>query len=87
VRGSAGVYDVVDDEPAVMREWVPAYASALGAKKPLRAPVWLARLILGKEATEAAARLKPRSNEEAKRELGWQPRWPSWRQGFREAPR
>jgi 2-alkyl-3-oxoalkanoate reductase len=86
-RGSPGVYDVVDDEPAAMREWVPAYAEALGAKKPLRAPVWLARLMVGTEAVQAAARMKPRSNERAKAELGWEPRWPSWRRGFRDAPR
>jgi nucleoside-diphosphate-sugar epimerase len=86
-RGSPGVYDVVDDEPAIMREWVPAYAEALGAKKPFRVPEWVARLIIGKEAVDAASRLKPQSNEKARRELGWQPRWASWREGFFDAPR
>ena len=86
-RGAPGVYEIVDDEPAPMRAWLPVYADAMGAKKPLRVPEWLARLVAGKAAVDAAANLTGGSNAKAKAELGWQPRWPSWRQGFREAPR
>jgi nucleoside-diphosphate-sugar epimerase len=85
-RGAPGIYNVVDDDPAPQREWLPVYAEAIGAKKPLRVPVWVARLAVGKIATMAG--LQPgASNARAKRELGWEPRWRSWREGFREAPR
>ena len=83
-RGS-GIYNVCDDEPARMSEWVPVYAEALGAKPPRRIPVWLARLVGGKQAAVMSERLEGASNEKAKRELGWQPQYPSFRQGFREA--
>jgi nucleoside-diphosphate-sugar epimerase len=86
-RGGPGVYEIVDDEPAPMREWVPAYAEAIGAPRPLRVPVWLARLIAGKGAAQGAVRMQARSNARAKEELGWEPRWPSWREGFSAAPR
>jgi nucleoside-diphosphate-sugar epimerase len=85
-RGATGVYNVVDDEPAPMREWLPAFARAVGAPKPLRVPVWLARLVGGKMAGMMSA-LPGASNAKARRELGWEPRWRSWREGFREAPR
>jgi 2-alkyl-3-oxoalkanoate reductase len=85
-RGAPGIYNVVDDEPAPQREWLPAYAEAVGAKKPLRVPVWVARLVVGKIATMAGVQ-PGASNAKAKRELGWEPRWRSWRDGFREAPR
>ena len=85
-RGAPGVYNVVDDEPAPQREWLSVYADAMGAKKPLRVPVWVARLAMGKIATMADVQAGA-SNAKARRELGWGPRWPSWRQGFREAPR
>jgi 2-alkyl-3-oxoalkanoate reductase len=85
-RGAPGVYNVVDDEPAAMRDWLPAYAEAIGARPPRRVPVWLARLIAGRMA--AGIEVQPgASNAKAKRELGWQPRWASWRDGFRDAPR
>jgi 2-alkyl-3-oxoalkanoate reductase len=85
-RGAPGIYNVVDDDPAPQREWLPLYAEAIGAKKPMRVPVWIARLIVGKIAT--VANVQPgASNAKAKRELGWEPRWPSWREGFRDAPR
>lgn len=84
-RGGPGIYNVADDEPAPMSEWLPAYAEALGAKPPLRVPVFLARLIAGKEAAGLATELRGASNAKAKRELGWAPRYASWRQGFREA--
>lgn len=84
-RGSPGVYNVTDDEPAPLREWLPAYADALGAKRPLRVPKLIARLVAGRDATTFATQLRGASNEKAKRELGWQPRYASWRQGFSEA--
>ena len=84
--GPAGVYNVVDDEPAPMREWLPLFAEAVGAKTPLRVPVWVARLVAGPMAGMMNA-LPGASNAKAKRELGWTPRWPTWRTGFREAPR
>jgi nucleoside-diphosphate-sugar epimerase len=85
-RGAPGIYNIVDDDPAPQREWLPVYAEAIGAKRPLRVPVWVARLVVGKIANLAG--LQPgASNAKAKRELGWEPRWRSWRQGFREAPR
>jgi 2-alkyl-3-oxoalkanoate reductase len=83
-RGS-GIYNVSDDEPARMADWVPVYAEALGAKPPRRIPLWLARFVAGKQAAVMAERLEGVSNEKAKRELGWAPRYPSWRRGFRQA--
>jgi nucleoside-diphosphate-sugar epimerase len=83
-HGSSGVFNVVDDEPARQREWVPVYAEALGAKPPRRVPAWLARLAAGKDLASAAIEMRGASNAKAKRELGWQPAHPSWRQGFAE---
>jgi 2-alkyl-3-oxoalkanoate reductase len=79
-----GIYNVCDDEPAPQSEWLPAYAEAVGAKPPRRIPLWLGKLIAGRQAVRLATRLEGASNEKAKRELGWQPQYPSWRQGFRE---
>src|SRR6266536_407075 len=81
-RGPGGIYQIVDDEPAPVRDWLPALASALGAKPPLRLPRWLGRLAAGEAATIMMAEVRGASNEKAKRELGWQLRYPSWRQGF-----
>jgi nucleoside-diphosphate-sugar epimerase len=81
-RGEPGIYNVVDDEPAPVREWVPVLASALGAKPPRRIPRWLARLLAGEAATLMMTEARGSSNAKAKRELGWQLRYPSWRQGF-----
>jgi nucleoside-diphosphate-sugar epimerase len=86
-RGAPGVYNITDDEPAAMSEWVPALADAAGAKRPLRVPVWLAKLVGGKQAATFASELRGASNEKAKRELGWQPAHPSWRTGFAESLR
>lgn len=83
--GAPGVYNVVDDEPARLSEWLPVYAGVLGAKPPLKVPVWLAKLVAGGAAASSAVELRGASNARAKRELGWEPRYPSWRQGFREA--
>lgn len=82
---ATGIYNIVDDEPGLMREWVPAYAEALGAKPPRRVPVFLARLVAGPAIAANAIELRGASNAKAKRELGWRPRYASWRQGFREA--
>jgi nucleoside-diphosphate-sugar epimerase len=84
-RGAAGVYNVADDDPAPIRDWLPVYAEAIGAKRPLRVPVLLARLVGGKAAAEMSTTLRGAANGKAKRGLGWQPAHPSWRQGFREA--
>lgn len=84
-HGAPGVYNVVDDEPAALREWLPVYAEALGAKPPRHAPFWLARLVAGKTVAETAVGLRGAANTKAKRELGWQPRYPSWRRGFFDA--
>jgi nucleoside-diphosphate-sugar epimerase len=81
-RGRPGIYNVVDDDPAPVREWLPVLASALGAKPPRRIPRWLGRLAAGEAATAMMTEAKGASNAKAKRELGWQPRYPSWRQGF-----
>jgi nucleoside-diphosphate-sugar epimerase len=82
-HGRPGLYNVVDDEPAPVREWLPALASALGAKPPRRVPRWLARLAGGEMATAMMTSVRAAaSNEKAKRELGWKPRYASWRQGF-----
>jgi nucleoside-diphosphate-sugar epimerase len=81
-HGRPGIYNVVDDEPAPVREWLPVLASALDAKPPRRIPRWLGRLAAGEAATLMMTEVKGASNEKAKRELGWQLRYPSWRQGF-----
>lgn len=83
-RGAPGIYNVVDDEPTPAQEWLPAYAEALGARPPRRVPTWLARLAGGRFAVLFGTELRGAANAKAKRELGWQPRYASWRQGFRE---
>jgi len=81
-RGATGIYNIVDDEPAPMREWLPALASALGAGPPRHAPLWLAGLVAGKGAVMMAVGSRGASNAKAKQELGWTLRFPSWRRGF-----
>jgi nucleoside-diphosphate-sugar epimerase len=83
-RGAPGIYNVCDDEPAPLRDWLPVYADILGAKPPRRVPVWLAGIVAGRAIADQAEALRGASNAKVKRELGWQPRYPSWRQGFRE---
>jgi nucleoside-diphosphate-sugar epimerase len=83
-NGRPGIYNLVDDEPAPSREFIPAIAEALGAKPPLRIPAWLGRLIAGEVAVTMMTEGRGASNAKAKRELGWQPIWPSWRDGFRQ---
>ena len=81
-RGRGGIYQVVDDEPAPVRDWLPVLASALGAKPPWRVPRWLGRLVAGEAATVMMTEIRGASNAKAKRKLGWEPRYPSWRMGF-----
>jgi 2-alkyl-3-oxoalkanoate reductase len=79
-----GVYNVADDEPATAAQWMPVYAEALGAKRPPRVPAFVARLIVGDAIVKWSLGLRGASNEKIKRELGWRPRYASWRQGFFE---
>jgi nucleoside-diphosphate-sugar epimerase len=81
-RGAPGIYNIVDDEPAAGRAWIPYVASLVGAKKPRRVPGWAARLVAGRMVAFATS-LQPVSNAKAKQQLGWEPRYPSWREGFR----
>jgi nucleoside-diphosphate-sugar epimerase len=82
-RGEAGVYNVVDDDPAPVAEWLPHLAEAVGAKPPMRLPVWLARVAAGEVVVRWMTEGRGASNEKAKRELDWRPSWTSWRDGFR----
>jgi nucleoside-diphosphate-sugar epimerase len=84
-NGAAGIYNIVDDEPAPVREWLPALAAAIGAKPPRRIPRWLARLVAGEAGVALMTDARGASNAKAKGELGWALRYPSWRQGFRAA--
>jgi nucleoside-diphosphate-sugar epimerase len=83
-NGTPGIYNIVDDEPARLREWLPAFAAAIGAKRPRRVPTWVARLFAGGFAATMLSQLRGASNAKAKAELGWTPVLPSWREGFRE---
>jgi nucleoside-diphosphate-sugar epimerase len=80
--GRRGIHNIVDDEPAPARVFIPAIAQAVGAPKPLRIPAWLGRLFAGDVAVTMMTEGRGSSNAKAKRELGWQPIWPSWRDGF-----
>jgi nucleoside-diphosphate-sugar epimerase len=79
-----GVFNIVDDEPAPVSEWLPYLAACAGAKPPRRLPAWLARLLAGEMVVGMMTEGRGFSNAKAKRELGWEPRYPSWRQGFKE---
>jgi nucleoside-diphosphate-sugar epimerase len=79
-----GVFNVVDDEPAPVSEWLPYLAACAGAKPPMRIPTWLARLLAGEMVVGMMTEGRGFSNAKAKRELGWELRYPSWRQGFKE---
>ena len=81
---ATGVFNIVDDDPAPASEWLPYLAACAGAKRPMRVPKWLARLLAGEVAVVMMTEGRGFSNGKAKRELGWQPRYPSWRQGFKE---
>jgi nucleoside-diphosphate-sugar epimerase len=82
-RGAAGVYNVTDDDPAPVSLWLPELASAIGAPPPRRVPQWLARMLAGETAVAMMTEVRGASNAKAKRELGWQPKFASWREGFR----
>jgi 2-alkyl-3-oxoalkanoate reductase len=77
-----GLYNITDDEPAPMSEWLPALAKALGAKPPRHAPVWLANLVAGKSMVMMSSECRGAANDKARRELGWKLRYPTWREGF-----
>ena len=81
-RGEAGVYNVADDDPAPVAEWLPVLARALGAPAPRRVPVWLGRIMAGEVGVSLMTQIRGASNAKAKRELGWAPRYASWREGF-----
>jgi nucleoside-diphosphate-sugar epimerase len=81
---ATGVFNIVDDEPAPAAEWLPHLARCAGAKPPMRVPVWLARLLAGEQAVVMMTQGRGFSNAKAKQVLGWEPRHPSWRQGFAE---
>jgi len=81
-HGAPGIYNVCDDEPATVAEWLPVLARCAGGKPPLRMPGWLGRLVAGDAAVTVMTEARGSSNAKAKRELGWNPIWPSWREGF-----
>jgi nucleoside-diphosphate-sugar epimerase len=83
-RGRPGIYNIVDDDPAPVAEWLPVAARAVGAPPPRRVPRWLGRIVAGEAATVMMTEVRGASNEKAKRELDWQPRHASWREGFAE---
>lgn len=78
------IYNIVDDDPAPVRDWLPVLAQSLGAKPPRHIPTWLAWLLAGEPVTVLSTEARGASNAKAKRELGWTPRYPTWRTGFRE---
>jgi nucleoside-diphosphate-sugar epimerase len=82
-KGVRGVYNIVDDDPAPVSAWLPHLAECLGARPPRHVPVWLARLAAGEVGVSLLTRTRGSSNARAKRDLGWELRWPSWREGFR----
>jgi 2-alkyl-3-oxoalkanoate reductase len=83
-RGRPGIYNVVDDEPAAVSDWLPYLAHSVGAKPPFHVPVWLGRLLAGDVPVRWMTEGRGASNAKAKHDLGWQPTWRSWRVGFRD---
>ena len=81
-HGTPGVYNIVDDDPAPASEWLPYLAEVIGAKPPRRVPVWLGRILAGEVPVSWMTRIRGSSNAKAKRELSWEPRYASWREGF-----
>jgi len=81
-RGAPGIYNAVDDEPAPVSQWLPFLAASLGAKPPMNAPAWLGRLLGGEMIVSWMTQGRGASNAKARRELGWTPAYPSWRDGF-----
>jgi 2-alkyl-3-oxoalkanoate reductase len=82
-RGAPGIYNIVDDEPAPVSEWLPYLAEQVGGRKPMRLPAWLGRPMLGQLGIAMMTSVRGSSNAKAKRELGWTPRYATWREGFR----
>ena len=82
-RGAPGVYNIVDDDPAPVSEWLPELARIIGAKPPRHVPAWVARPLVGEHGVSLMTKIRGSSNAKAKRELGWEPRYASWREGFR----
>jgi nucleoside-diphosphate-sugar epimerase len=82
-RGAPGAYNVVDSDPAPVAQWLPYLAEVAGAKPPLHIPAWLGRLLAGEFVVEQMTNARGASNEKARKELGWEPRYASWREGFR----
>ena len=83
-QGEPGIYNIVDDDPAPVREWLPALAALLGAKPPRTVPAWLAQPVAGEHIVAMMTKIRAGSNRKAKQELGWQPAHASWREGFRD---
>jgi nucleoside-diphosphate-sugar epimerase len=83
-RGAPGIYNVADDEPVRVADWLPELARALGAPPPRRVPAWLGRLATGEVGVSVMTQIRGASNAKAKRELGWRPRFPTYREGFRD---
>jgi 2-alkyl-3-oxoalkanoate reductase len=81
-RGAPGIYNIVDDDPAPLSQWLPALAKAIGARPPLRLPAWIARFLLG-DGLMFMTSVRGASNAKAKRAFGLDLIWPSWREGFR----
>src|SRR5579859_5926787 len=81
-HGDPGIYNICDDEPAPVSEWLPVLAASVGAKPPMRVPAWLGRLLAGQAALSMMTQVRGASNAKAKRELGWAPAWATWRDGF-----
>ena len=86
-HGAPGLYNVVDDEPARVRDWLPGLAQAVQAKPPWHLPRWLGRLMVGQAGTVMMTEVRGASNAKAKRELRWQPHYPNWHVGFAEGLR
>jgi nucleoside-diphosphate-sugar epimerase len=84
-RGTRGIYNIVDDDPAPVSEWLPSLAQTLGAKKPVHVPRFVGRMFAGEVGALFMTEIRGASNAKAKRDLGWQPDHPSWRQGFAAA--
>ena len=80
--GAPGIYNVVDDQPAAAADWLPGLAEAVGAKRPMRVPRWLGRIVAGEAAVTMMTETRGASNAKAKSELGWAPKYPTWRDGF-----
>ncbi len=82
-NGESGIYNIVDDAPAQVADWLPAYADTLGAKRPMRVPRWLARLLVGPYAIYLMCEQQGAANAKAKQLLGWSPQYSTWRSGFK----